>query len=60
VVLDPFAGSGTVGVAAKRLGRSSVLIELSGEYVKIIKRRIEWGSTIDSYTWRYVDLETHT
>jgi len=47
VVLDPFAGSGTVGVAAKRLGRSSVLIELSGEYVKIIKRRI--GSSAGNF-----------
>lgn len=29
VVLDPFAGAGTTGVVAQRLGRSAVLIELN-------------------------------
>lgn len=32
VVLDPFAGSGTVGAVAKTLGRSAVLIEASERY----------------------------
>ena len=39
VVLDPFAGSGTVNLVAHGLGRSSVGIELSGEYIDIIKSR---------------------
>ena len=47
VVLDPFAGSGTTGVVAKKLGRSSILIEISGEYCKIIKERMNWGSGFD-------------
>ncbi|WP_298409782.1 site-specific DNA-methyltransferase [Ferroplasma sp.] len=38
-VLDPFAGSGTVAVVAKTLGRQSISIEISPEYVKIIKKR---------------------
>ena len=38
-VLDPFAGSGTVGEVAERLGRHSVLIELSPGYVKLIEAR---------------------
>lgn len=38
-VLDPFAGSGTVGAVAERLGRHSVLVELSPEYVAMAKRR---------------------
>ena len=38
-VLDPFAGSGTVGEVAEGLERSSVLIELNPEYVSMIKRR---------------------
>lgn len=41
VVLDPFGGSGTVGMVADRLGRDSILIELNPEYCDIAKRRIE-------------------
>ena len=33
VVLDPFAGSGTVGVVAKKLNRKAILIELNKDYV---------------------------
>lgn len=40
MVLDPFAGSGTVGVVAERLGRHSVLVELNPEYVDLIKKRV--------------------
>ncbi len=41
VVLDPFAGSGTVGVVARRLGRRFIGIELSDEYAKMARKRIE-------------------
>ncbi|MYE01164.1 MAG: site-specific DNA-methyltransferase [Alphaproteobacteria bacterium] len=40
-VLDPFAGSGTTGVAAKRNAREAILIEISPEYADIARRRIE-------------------
>jgi DNA modification methylase len=40
VVLDPFCGSGTVGVVAKRQGKEFVGLELNPEYVKIAKKRI--------------------
>ncbi len=36
VVLDPFAGIGTVGKAAARLGRRFVLIEINPEYARVI------------------------
>ncbi len=36
IVLDPFAGIGTVGKAATRLGRRFVLIEKEIEYTKVI------------------------
>jgi DNA modification methylase len=38
-VLDPFAGSGTVGEVAEALGRHSVLIELSPTYVQMAQAR---------------------
>lgn len=37
-VLDPFAGSGTVGRVAEQLGRSSILIDLNPDYVRIAER----------------------
>ena len=41
VVLDCFAGSGTIGLVADRLQRDSVLIELSPEYAEMAGRRIK-------------------
>ena len=41
IVLDPFMGSGTTGVAAVRLGRGFVGIEKEKEYFDIAERRIE-------------------
>jgi len=41
VVLDPFAGSGTTGMACKKTGRSYILIEKDPDYVEIAKRRID-------------------
>lgn len=38
-VLDPFGGSGTVGVCAEALGRHSILIELSPAYAAMARRR---------------------
>jgi len=40
VVLDPFAGTGTVGKAAIKLGRRFVLFEQDQEYLKIIQEEI--------------------
>jgi DNA modification methylase len=40
VVLDPFAGAGTVGLVADRLGRDAILIELKPEYAAMAERRI--------------------
>lgn len=39
-ILDPFAGSGTTGVACKNLNRNYILIEKEPEYVEIIKKRL--------------------
>jgi site-specific DNA-methyltransferase (adenine-specific) len=39
-VLDPFGGAGTTGVAAKRLGRDAILIELNPTYAEMARSRI--------------------
>ena len=41
IVLDFTMGSGTTGVACKNLGRDFIGIELSSEYFKIAKARID-------------------
>jgi len=40
LVLDPFAGSGTVGVVALRHGRRFIGCELNAEYAQMARRRI--------------------
>ena len=39
-VMDPFAGSGTVGLVAAKMNRSAILIELNPEYAAMAERRI--------------------
>jgi len=41
VVLDPFMGSGTTGVAAVQMGRKFIGIERDPKYFEIARRRIE-------------------
>ncbi len=41
VVLDPFCGSGTVGVVALRHNRSFIGIDIKPEYCEMARRRIE-------------------
>lgn len=46
VVLDPFTGSGTTGIVAKRLNRGFVGIEINPQYLKIATERVnEIGET---------------
>ncbi len=40
IVLDPFFGSGTVGLVAKKLNRDYIGIDLSPEYIKMAEKRI--------------------
>ncbi|HRF94086.1 MAG TPA: DNA methyltransferase, partial [Aggregatilineales bacterium] len=40
VVLDPFSGTGTTAIAAKRLGRHYIGLELDPQYVKISRDKL--------------------
>ena len=41
IILDPFMGSGTTAIAAKKLNRNYLGIEINPEYIEIIKKRLE-------------------
>jgi len=40
VVLDPFCGSGTTCVAAKKQGRRYIGYDINSEYVKLAQERL--------------------
>jgi site-specific DNA-methyltransferase (adenine-specific) len=44
LVLDFFAGSGTTGEAAARLGRGYLLVDSNPEAVRVMARRLAWDS----------------
>ena len=39
-VLDPFAGSGTTGLVARSLNRKSILLDISPEYMELMRERL--------------------
>ena len=53
VVMDPFAGSGTVGAAAAKLGRRFVLFDINPDYIELIKGSVDsWlGKASENILW---------
>lgn len=47
LVVDPFCGTGSSGVAAKRTGRNWTGIELHPEYIEIARSRLRGSKTAD-------------
>ena len=44
IVLDPFFGSGTTGLAAQQNGRHYIGVEINPEYCKLAEERIAAGA----------------
>jgi len=53
VVLDPFLGTGTTAIAAKKLGRHFVGIDIDQEYAQIAREKIE-NVAVTTYKGHYV------
>ncbi len=41
IVIDPFVGTGTTAIAAKRLGRKYIAIDIDPKYVEITKKKLK-------------------
>ncbi len=46
LVLDPFAGSGTTGAVAVRLGMSAILIDVNPAYCAMMRERLAQGALL--------------
>jgi len=56
-ILDPFLGSGTTVVAAKKLKRQFMGFEISPEYWEQCRKRIEKTETTDLLSYGHVPNE---
>ncbi|HRR96100.1 MAG TPA: DNA methyltransferase [Candidatus Ratteibacteria bacterium] len=58
LILDPFMGSGTTGVVAKRLNRDFIGIEIDEKYYNIAQKRIE-NTQIENNLVKFVEELTN-
>lgn len=59
-VLDPFAGTGTTGLAAREEGFDAMLIEREAEYIADIKRRLDWVAGAGSPLFEHAEKQNET
>jgi DNA modification methylase len=57
-ILDPFAGSGTTGLAAEQLNRNVVLIDNKEDYFQTMKRRL--SETRSNRERFFISIESKT
>jgi len=58
-VLDPFLGSGTTMKASLELDRNCIGIEINQKYIDIIKKRLNWGSSLNTdIEFEYIEDES--
>lgn len=55
IVLDPFMGSGTTGVVAKRFNRNFIGIEIDEKYFEIAKKRIDDTIPVENQAGLYAN-----
>jgi len=58
-VLDPFVGSGTTSLAAKKLGRNFVGYEINSKFIEMIKQKLDVGvgKMFDNSTVNFISQE---
>jgi len=56
IILDPFSGTGTTALAAKRLGRQYIGFELDENYVKITRQKLDQEKSISKIGDRWVSF----
>ena len=56
IVLDPFNGTGTTALAAKRLGRQYIGFDLDEQYVEITQQKLEQEEPISKIGDRWVSF----
>lgn len=58
IVLDPFLGSGTTSLVAKKLNRNSVGYEINPDFIPIIKNKIDEGDVFSNCKIDVVEQQT--
>lgn len=54
IILDPFLGSGTTMFVCRDLKRSCIGIDISPEYIKMTKKRLNWNSSLNpNIKWEF-------